>query len=110
MGRLRPDPIDSFEFANESISWISGYENEAAVDDASRQIVRYFGLEAFVCERELVERDGTSFTMVVPFKEPGAARALLAADPYYARVRGEVGRALIKFDRALRDSHGKAAP
>src|SRR5260370_7197399 len=48
MGRLRPDSINSFEFANESISWISGYENEAAVDDASRQIVRYFGLEAFV--------------------------------------------------------------
>jgi len=56
------------------------------------------------------ERDGTSFTMVLPFKEPGAARALLAADPYYARVRGEVGRALIKLERALRDSHGKAAP
>ncbi len=70
----------------------------------------YRDREAFVCERELVERDGTSFTMVLPFKEPGAARALLAADPYYARVRGEVGRALIKFDRALRDSHGKAAP
>jgi len=48
MGRLRPESINSFEFANESISWISGYENEAAVDDASRQIVRYFGLEAFV--------------------------------------------------------------
>ncbi|HXM80425.1 MAG TPA: autoinducer binding domain-containing protein [Burkholderiales bacterium] len=48
MGRARPDPINSFEFANESISWISGYENEAAVDDAARQIVRYFGLEAFV--------------------------------------------------------------
>jgi len=70
----------------------------------------YRDREAFVCERELVERDGTSFTMVLPFKEPGAARALLAADPYYARVRGEVGRALIKLDRALRDSHGKAAP
>ena len=70
----------------------------------------YRDREAFVCERELVERDGTSFTMVFPFKEPGAARALLAADPYYARVRGEVGRALIKLDRALRDSHGKAAP
>ena len=69
----------------------------------------YRDREAFVCERELVERDGTSFTMVLPFKEPGAARALLAADPYYARVRGEVGRALIKVDRALRDSHGKAA-
>ena len=70
----------------------------------------YRDREAFVCERELVERDGTSFTMILPFKEPGAARALLAADPYYARVRGEVGRALTKLDRALRDSHGKAAP
>ena len=70
----------------------------------------YRDREAFVCERELVERDGTSFTMVLPFKEAGAARALLAADPYYARVRGEVGRALIKFDRAVRDSHGKVAP
>src|SRR5215831_5761421 len=48
MGRVRPEPIASFEFANESISWLRGYENEAAVDDAARQIVRYFGLEAFV--------------------------------------------------------------
>ncbi len=40
MGRLPPESINSFEFANESISWISGYENEAAVDDASRQIAR----------------------------------------------------------------------
>jgi hypothetical protein len=70
----------------------------------------YRDREAFVCERELVERDGTSFTMVLPFKDPGAARALLAADPYYARVRGEIGRALIKLDRALRDSHGKTTP
>ena len=70
----------------------------------------YRDREAFVCEREFVERDGTSFTMVLPFKDPGAARALLAADPYYARVRGEVGRALTKLDRALRDSRGKTAP
>jgi hypothetical protein len=35
---------------------------------------------------------------------------LLAADPYYARVRGEVGRALTKLARALRGSHGKTAP
>src|SRR5258708_25385184 len=48
MGRLPPECINSFEFANESISWIKGYESEAAVHDASRQIVRYFGLEAFV--------------------------------------------------------------
>jgi hypothetical protein len=70
----------------------------------------YRDREAFVCERELVERDGTSFTMVLPFKEPGAARALLAADPYYARVRGEVGRALTKLDRALRDPRGRLRP
>ena len=70
----------------------------------------YRDREAFVCERELVERDGTSFTMVLPFKDPSAARALLAADPYYARVRGEIGRALNKLDRAMRDSHGKTAP
>ena len=69
----------------------------------------YRDREAFVCEREIVERDGTSFTMVLPFKEPGAARTLLAADPYFARVRKEVGRALITLDRALRDSHGKAS-
>ena len=69
----------------------------------------YRDREAFVCEREIVERDGTSFTMVLPFKDPGAARALLAADPYYARVRGEIGRALTKLERAIRDSHGKTA-
>jgi hypothetical protein len=70
----------------------------------------YRDREAFVCERELVERDGTSFTMVLPFKDPVAARALLSADPYYARVRGEIGRALTKLDRAIRDSHGKTTP
>lgn len=68
----------------------------------------YRDREAFVCERELVERDGTSFTMVLPFRDAGTARSLLAADPYYARVRREVGRALIKLDRALRDSDGKS--
>ena len=69
----------------------------------------YRDREAFVCERELVELDGTSFTMVLPFRDPGTARTLLAADPYCARVRAEVGRALSKLDRALRDSNGKSA-
>ena len=76
-----------------------------------REVLRvrfYRDREAFVCERELVERDGTSFTMVLPFRDAGAARSLLAADPYCARVREEVGRALRKLDRALRDSDGKS--
>jgi hypothetical protein len=67
----------------------------------------YRNREAFVCERELVERDGTSFTMVLPFKEAGAARKLLTADPYYSQVRGKVGRILGNLDKALREQDGK---
>lgn len=63
---------------------------------------------SFVCERELVERDGTSFTMVFPFRETQAIRKTLAADPHFARVRPAAIRALEKFDRALRGSHGKS--
>jgi hypothetical protein len=64
---------------------------------------------SLVCERELVERDGTSFTMVFPFREAEAARALMAADPYYSRVRPEATRALSKLDRALREHPETAA-
>jgi len=67
----------------------------------------YRDQDSFICERELVERDGTSFTMVIPFKEPGAARELLAADPHYGRMRDQVARALIKLHSALQGSHGK---
>ncbi len=65
--------------------------------------------ETYVCERELVERDGTTFTMVLPFEKPEAARALLEADPYYPRVRGQVGQALGALDKAVREHHGKRA-
>lgn len=58
---------------------------------------------ALVCERELVERDGTSFTMVFPFREAEAARRLLMSDPYYVRVQPQAMRALSELDRALRD-------
>src|SRR6266480_3948644 len=69
----------------------------------------YRDREAFVCEREVVERDGTSFTMVLPFRNLDAARTLLAADPYYSRVRGKVWRALGKLENALRQDNGKPA-
>jgi hypothetical protein len=69
----------------------------------------YRDREAFVCERELVERDGTSFTMVLPFKKLETARRLLTGDPYYPRVRSELDRALRRLDRALREHHGKRA-
>ena len=43
-----PEAIKSFEDANERIWWISGYESEAEVEAAARQIVEYFGLPSFV--------------------------------------------------------------
>lgn len=43
-----PDAIRSFEDANQRIWWISGYESEAEVEAAARQIVQYFGLPSFV--------------------------------------------------------------
>jgi hypothetical protein len=67
----------------------------------------YRDREAFVCERELVERDGTSFTMVLPFRKAEAARTLLTSDPYYSRVRGEVWRVLGRLDKALHEHDGK---
>ena len=70
----------------------------------------YRNREAFVCERELVERDGTSFTMVLPFKEAGTARNMLTSDPYYSRVRGKVGRVLGNLDKALRERDAKSVP
>ena len=65
--------------------------------------------EALVCEREIVERDGTSFTMVLPAREPEQVRALLAADPYYPRLRPQVGRAMAALTRVLGAQHGDRA-
>jgi hypothetical protein len=63
--------------------------------------------QAFVCERELVERDGTSFTMVLPFSKTEAARTLLTSDPHFPRVRGEVWRMLGRLEKVLSGHHGK---
>ena len=53
---------------------------------------------AYVCERELVERDGTSFTMVLPFRKRETAQKLLVSDPYYAQIKLEAKRALSAFE------------
>ena len=86
---------------------LSGFSSTLGSETLNVRIYR--DRKAFVCERELVERDGTSFTMVLTFKETGDVRALLIADPYYSRVRGEVVRALGTLDRALLEHHGKRA-
>ena len=61
----------------------------------------------FICEREIVERDGTSFTMLIPFSEAATVRKLLATDPCFSQVTGQVGRILVSLDRVLRDKHAK---
>ena len=86
---------------------LSGFSTKVGNETVNVRIYR--DREAFVCERELVERDGTSFTMVVPFKDPETARRLLAADPHYPRLRSEISRALAALDKALREDHGKRA-
>lgn len=68
----------------------------------------YHDREKYICERRLVERDGTSFTMVLPFTEPQAARVFLSADPYYSQVQQEVRRVLVRLDRAWHRANGKA--
>ena len=85
---------------------LSGFSSRIGSETLNVRIYR--DREAFVCERELVERDGTSFTMVLPFREPEDVRRVLEADPYYPRVRGDVARVLGTLERVLRE-HGKRA-
>jgi hypothetical protein len=77
-------------------------EFSSAIGSETLKIRFYRDRGSMVCERELVERDGTSFTMVFPFREASAARELLAADPYYSQIQPAAARALTKLDRALR--------
>lgn len=65
--------------------------------------------ETFVCERRFVEKDGTSFTVVLPFDELAVARAFLAADPYYDQLRDKVGRVLIRLNSESGDVGGKSS-
>jgi hypothetical protein len=62
----------------------------------------YRDRKSCVCERELVERDGTTFTMVFPFGPLEALRNLLVSDPLYGSVRSEVDGILGKLERCLR--------
>ena len=62
-----------------------------------------------VCEREVVERDGTSFVIVLPFQEVAGLREVLAEDPHFIHVRADVERMLSKVASALRVSDATAS-
>lgn len=80
---------------------LSAFSRRLGAETLSVRIYRQGA--ALVCEREVVERDGTSFTMVLPAREAEQVRALLAADPYYPRVRPEVDRAMSALAKALQE-------
>ena len=42
------EAVDSIETASERIAWVSGYETDVEVQDAARQLVKYFDMDAFV--------------------------------------------------------------
>lgn len=51
--------------------------------------VRLFKEHAgYLCERELVESDGSAFTQALPFQSAAAIREFLHSDPHYAAIKG----------------------
>ena len=50
--------------------------------------VRLFKEHAgYLCERELVESDGSAFTQALPFQSAAAVREFLRSDPHYEAFR-----------------------
>lgn len=67
----------------------------------------YHEHESFIFERQIVERDGTSFTVVLPFRKATAIRNLIAADPYSKYLQLNAERIAVKLEQALWFTHGK---
>ena len=63
--------------------------------------------QSFLLERRVVERDGTSFTVVLPFKETAEIHAMLAVDPYLENFRAQARYLVIGIEKRLRTSYGK---
>lgn len=84
---------------------LSEFSSQVGTETLSIRL--YSQRESFICERRLVERDGSSFTIVLPFKEPQSARSFLLADPHYGRVRKEMGQVLVRLDQKWRAGNGK---
>lgn len=75
----------------------------SVVGNGALKIRIYRDQDSFVFEREIVERDGTSLTLVLPFVEPEVMRKLFVADPNYIYMKGQAGRVLVKLNQAMRE-------
>ena len=51
----------------------------------------------FLCERELVEPDGTGVMQALPFHTAQEVEEFLASDPHYARIRSGAMKLLHSF-------------
>jgi len=48
----------------------------------------------FLCERELVESDGSDFTQALPFQSINQVEEFLLADPHYPQIKRGVNKLL----------------
>jgi hypothetical protein len=61
----------------------------------------------FLCERELVESDGTGVTQALPFHTAREVEEFLLSDPHYARIKSGAMKLLHSF--ALEVCHESAS-
>jgi hypothetical protein len=59
--------------------------------------------DGFVCERELVERDGSTTLQVLPFHSVDILRYFLSRDPFYEFIRHEVGLLFRRLQEEMPD-------
>ena len=51
-------------------------------------VIRLFREHAgYLCERELIESDGTAFTQALPFKTTKEVREFLHCDPHFSTIK-----------------------
>lgn len=62
---------------------------------------------SFILERCIVERDGTSYTVVLPFKEVAAIHGLLTTDPYLENAQSKAKRIALSLERGTWNARGK---
>lgn len=61
-------------------------------------VIRLFREHAgYLCERELVESDGTAFTQALPFKTTKEVREFLHRDPYFSTIKTGANKLLGKL-------------
>src|SRR5512134_3717085 len=70
----------------------------------------YEDLNGFVCERELVERDGTSFVQTLPFTHARQVREFFQADPYYSLLMVDIDKIVARLGLEKDNGSGHNLP